>query len=501
MMKRAVSIVLIVVLLPQFTGCTVHQTERVEPAELEQPITEKIVGVTTVAGEEVVFDTAYVATVGNDTIYAVVAGLRRSFAMDEVRHVWLERTDAAASAALSILAVVGVATVMLGAIALVALATKESCPFVYSWDGERYVFDAEPYGGATTRGLERDDYSELERLKAEDGVYRMMLGNEVREAQYTDLLELWAVDHPPGTRVVADEFGKLYTISQPLALESARDGADDDLLRWLQTTDRLVWEPYAVAGPDGSLRHEIVMTFPKPEGASEARLVANVATGQWGSHMIREMLELRGREVGAWYDLIDTSPQAKLQLLAWNLREELYTLKLWVEEPTGWELRGLLPGGGPFIAEDRVVPLDVSRVPGDRLRIRVQPPAGFWAFNSFYVDYGTDQRIAVDTLAPLEAKDATGRDVLAQLRAADGDYHTMPRTGDRTYVVFPAAERQAGMERTLILHSRGYYRLHLSEEGEPDLATLQRLEDEPGYAARFAAERFAEWRMADAGGR
>jgi hypothetical protein len=253
-----------------------------------------------------------------------------------------------------------------------------------------------------------------------------------------------------------------------------------------------------VADADGNLRGDIVMSFPKPEGAAEARLVANVSTGLWGSHMIRAMLELRGREVGAWYELIDGSPAARDLLFAWNLREELYTLKLRVEEPSGWELRGLLPGGGPFIAEDRVVPLDVSRVQGDRLRISVQPPAGFWALNSFAVDYGRNQSLVVDTVAAIEARDQNGRDVLSEIRSADDRYYTMPQTGDKGYVVFPAQDPRQGMERTVFLHARGYYRLHLSEEGEPDVLTLQRLAEEPGYTAAFAASEYAKWRVADA---
>lgn len=498
MFYRAVSVVLLLALLPQVTGCTVRRTDRVQVDELEPPVTEEIAGVTTKAAREVEFDRAERsrprARISNDTIYATVDGQPFSIAMDEISHVWLRRRDPGGSIVASFFLAVGiVAGVGLIAAAIYA-ATKDSCPFIYSWDGEKFVFDAEPYGGAIARGLERDDYGELEHLRADDGVYRLRITNEVRETQFTNLLELWVVDHAPGARVIADEWGKLYTISDPRTLLSAVDANGRDLASWLSEKDLTLWEPEAIPGSADELRDEIVMSFPKPEGVTQARLLSNVATGLWGSYMISEMLELRGDEVEAWYDQIDTNPAALDSLYRWNAREETYVLKLEVETTDGWEVRGLLPGGGPFIAEDRVVPLNISGTAGDQLRIRIRPPKGYWSLNWFAVDYGSDQSMSVDTLAPVRAVDHSGRDVLAMLLESDDQYYDMPRTGDYGVVEFVAPPERADSDRTVILHSRGYYRLHLAPSRQPDLATLERLIEETGYAATFAAERYARWR-------
>jgi hypothetical protein len=456
---------------------------------------ERIVGVTSVKGVAIEFDRGAPAYAARDTVFGTVHGAPYQIAVSDVQRIWVSRTDVALTTVASIGAVVGVVALVVGVVAVIALATKESCPFVYSWDGTRYVFDAEPYGGATTRGLERDDYAELHHLRPERGAYRLMVTNEVDETQYSNLLELLAVDHRPGVRVAADEHGSFYTLADERPPVAATDREGRDLLPWLRAADQVIWEPLPSDDTAGALRQEVTLTFPKPQGAAHAKLVANVATGLWGSEMIRQMLALWGGDVGAYYAALDGRASARDSLLTWNLREELYALKIYVQEPGGWRVGGVLSGGGPFIAAERVVPLDISRVVGDTLRIRLRPPVGFWALNSFAVDFTGDQAVRVDTLGLAEAWDSTGsvRDALA---ASDERYYVMPQAGDRAYLTFRAPPQRAGEERTVFLYARGYYRLHLPEAGAADTATLRRLRDEPGAVLNFAVERLARSRLA-----
>jgi hypothetical protein len=193
---------------------------------------------------------------------------------------------------------------------------------------------------------------------------------------------------------------------------------------------------------------------------------------------------------------MDESQSARDALFAWEVREELFALKIYVEEPTGWQVRGILPGMGPFISKDRIVPLDVSRVQGDQLRIRIHPPAGFWALNSFAADYTPDLPVSVEKLAPTTAKDLQGKDVLPELIANDDRYLAMPNIGDTADLTFHAPPRRAETDRTVFLHSRGYYKLHLAVNGEPDTKTLEEIENVPGAGARFAAKQFAHWQEA-----
>ena len=456
---------------------------------------ERIVGVTLHNGRLAEFSELHAAFFRNDTIHAFVGRTQYSVAMADVQRVWITKSDAVTTTFAVIGVVAGVAVVALA----IAVLTKESCPFVYSWDGQQYVFDAEPYGGAITKGLERDDYGVLEHLRPDSaGLYRLLVTNEVNEVQYTNSMRLMVVDHRPGSRFVMDEHGRLHAVSAAVAPSSARDQEGRDLVPWLGATDERIWEPLPPKDAAGAVRQEIVLTFPKPREATRAQLVARAGTGLWGSHMIREMLELRGSSVNDWYTAIDGSTAAQDLLMEWNVREELYVLKLDVEEADGWQTRGLLPGGGPFITEDRVVSLDVSGVTGDSVRLRIRPPSGFWALNSFAMSFDDpDRPFAIDTIAPLSAIGVDGSDLLGELSAPDDRYYAMPTNDDRAVVSFRAPPPRAGAERTVFLHTSGYYRLNLDETRTPDFATLQRITDVPDAAARLAAESFARRQVAD----
>jgi Tfp pilus assembly protein PilF len=90
-----------------------------------------------------------------------------------------------------------------------------SCPFLYVWNGKRYVFFTDIMGVAPLGELLPDgsrlkpNPEELVRLgdglRAQDGRYIFQITAEMREADYFDRLRLFAVDHPARQDVYANE--------------------------------------------------------------------------------------------------------------------------------------------------------------------------------------------------------------------------------------------------------------------------------------------------------
>ena len=373
-----------------------------------------------------------------------------------------------------------------------------SCPFIYSYDGEQYVFDAEPYGTAVCRGLKRTDYIEMDHLKTAGGQYKVLLTNQLNETEYTDELKLIAVDHPRGVMVVLDALGRVHTFARPSPPRRAFDQKGRDILPLIAQSDKLFW----VTDPDAKdpakvddLRDELTFEFAKPAEARQAKLLVNAWTTMWSAEMADRFLELRGRTLPAWYDDVNRRGQEFSKAMNWFTNEELYLLKVWVETKDGWKVRGVIPGGEPRLTKDKAIVLDIGDVPGDTLKVKLRPPVNFWMVNGLAVDYSRDLPVETAVISAVKATDQDGRDVRLVLAALDDDFLATPNSGGRAEIVFPAPPLKDGLDRTILLKAVGYYDIHIDLTAEPRLKLFDRAENEPGFAARYALEEYKKWEV------
>jgi hypothetical protein len=415
-----------------------------------------------------------------------------TLAQDQVATLSVKRINPVKTTLAVIGGVIGVYAVLVGVAALL----KESCPFIYSFDGEQWVFDGEPYGAAISRGLARTDLSELEHLREDAGMYRLLLTNEVDETQHTDSLYLVVSDHPPGTVAVADSAGAIRAFGSVAPPLSARDGNGRDIARWLRDDDDVAWQNNLAAlaenRPLTETRDALELEFERPPGVERAWLVVRAANTCWASHMLRRTLDLRGSEVDAYYAALDNDPAFRAAVQAWHLREEVFLLAAETLGPDGWREQARLVGGGPFIAERRALSLDLSGLEGDTVRVLLRPPFGFWSFDSFALAWD-EAEVRTTVLAPVSAVDGDGCDVTSLLVASDEVSLDFPAAGWNATLTFPAPAGQPGMIRTVFAATHGWYQIHLHGGPEPDRAALDGLRSQPGWIVNRALDEFAEF--------
>jgi hypothetical protein len=172
-------------------------------------------------------------------------------------------------------------------------------------------------------------------------------------------------------------------------------------------------------------------------------------------------------------------------------REELYHLFVHVQAGAEWQRQEYLPGGGPVVGECRAVPIDLRGVDGDTVRLRLQPPIGFWSLNSFELGW-EEQPVQLARIFCDTARDERGRDVRAALESDDDLYVDFPTTRHQVRLEFKAPPPSPGRERRLFAACRGWYEVHLPDSGRRDDVALERLRSEPGAIVRMGLDEFAE---------
>ena len=133
---------------------------------------------------------------------------------------------------------------------------KGSCPFLYTWDGEKFAFYtdclwAAPIGLQLAEGVlappREWEYLKIDgnRLKAKDGEYILKLTEELWEIGYFDSVRLLAIDHPADVDIYSNEkVGppsisqfKVHTVQHPKTPIAAVDQKGRDVLPGVKARD------------------------------------------------------------------------------------------------------------------------------------------------------------------------------------------------------------------------------------------------------------------------
>jgi hypothetical protein len=368
---------------------------------------------------------------------------------------------------------------------------ENSCPFVYSFDGKDYVRDSETFGGSIFKSAQRSDWDNLDHLKEINRTYRLKVTNELKESQYIDELKLLVVDHPKGSKLIPSFSGKLHTLSASKQPIKAEDLYGNNVLESVKAKDEKFW----LSNPSGrnpeaksEARDGLILEFTKPEDVSFVKLAFNVQNTPWASFMQGEMLKLQGNELQSWYDLMNHSSEVRQELREAMIREGMLLIKLW--DGKTWQTKDFIWEVGPALPKDQIVWLDLRKLKGEKLKLKLESTPGFWIVNSIQADYTPDLPIQITELSPVKAKDYQGKDLKVVLSTIDGNYYVMPSTEDWAELTFIAPPLRKGADRSFVLKSTGYYTINVIAGGEPQKDLIVHLMNEPGAYGQYSLQMF-----------
>jgi len=374
-----------------------------------------------------------------------------------------------------------------------------SCPFLYTWDGERFVFVTDFMGGGEMGYLESpgvynvpdpDEYVRItdRQLKERDGRYELRVTNELEEVLYVDQLRLMAVTHYPDVEIFPNEGMRvhpapfrLFAVRNRRPLAAAIDDQGRDLLPGVAALDRRFATGFPLEPVRGYAKpHGITMRLPHGAARPGARTVLlltgwtdyafstdNVAASQSGLTLTPPILQVRGRD-DRWRTVNEDVgiPVGRPQTLVLDVTD-------YADQP----LR-LVTSMRIYWDQISVADLDVPQprpvvLPAQRTELR---------WRGFSAEVSPDERepygydyAHVTPHSPwkvMPGRYTREGDVGELLRAVD-DRFVISRPGDELTLSFDASTLpplDAGMRRTFLLYASGFSKEMDLHSASPDAA-------------------------------
>jgi hypothetical protein len=379
------------------------------------------------------------------------------------------------------LGALGITAGVAAVLTIIVALTKSSCPFIYTIDGEQSELTGEIYSGSVQPALERNDYLKIpcDRKNAE---LKLKIANEVREIQHTNLMELWVFDHSKNVQVLVDKYGNYHTVTNLVSPVKAETFTGADVKDLIQAKDSLFYSNTEIKG-ELPLTDGFILEFPNPGDSKLAKLFIRAKNSFVLDYMIGQFNNQFGDLYKKWQKKQQNAPAE--QLKQWSLDQNI-PLSLSVERNGIWEKADYFNIAGPIAMREDVLAIPLNGTESNPLKIKLEWGNFFWEIDYAGVDYSPPSEISFKVIPVKTAITQNREEVGKMLQKDDLKYYIQPEVGDIATVSFVMPEL-TGEERTVILHSKGWYQILRNPTGTPDREYLESFR-QPGRFNQFVNE-------------
>ena len=389
--------------------------------------------------------------------------------------------DTASTVGSYLLGGLGIAAGAFIVVGVIVALTKESCPFIYTNDGESDHFAGEIYSGSIHQPLERNDYLKLPTYPGQKS-YTVKITNEVREIQHTNLMELLVVDHPENCDVLIDKYGKVITLSQPVAPLVATNLAGKDITKLIASKDNLFYQSNST-DKELPLKDGVILAFPNNGEGKTASIAIHAKNSILLDYMLGQFHDMFGSAYMRFVKNQEKSSGGEMR--KWSLDQGI-PLSLYVERNGKWDFVDFYNIAGPMKFKDDVLSVPLNGNETNPLKVKLEFGNYLWEIDNASIDYTTNQNIKFYKIPVKTAINEDQKDVAGLMNKDDDKYYTQPSMDNKAVLNFDMPE-PTGLSRTVILHSKGWYEIILNPSGKPDPDKLKAFR-QPGHFNKFVNE-------------
>jgi Flp pilus assembly protein TadD len=431
----------------------------------------------------------------------IIFGLDKRPGADTVRILWpagivQAETEIASAKSIGLMAVLQITEID---------RKPSSCPYVYTWNGDRFEFVTDFMGGGEMGYWEApgvrnhpdpDEYVRIrdDQLKQRDGRYELRVTNELEEAIYVDRVQLIAIDHPSDTEVYPNEgmtdpprSFKLFTTHNAHPPRFAIDDHGCDVTKRIAKLDRHYpddFELHKIRGYAGM--HTLTMDLGEPAKGRTLLVLTgwtdyafssdNVAAAQSGLSLKPPELQVKDAK-GHWRTAIADIgiPVGRPQTIVLDLTGKLLT-------PNRENRREVRIVTNMRIYWDQIL-VDTSSGGAPVELTRINPATADLHWRGFSAEVSPDGRqpfsYAYDRVtfsSPWKVMPGryTREGDVKELLTRTDDMFVISRPGDEISLSFDATKVRPipkGWRRTFLLYADGFSKEMDINSASPDLVT------------------------------
>jgi Flp pilus assembly protein TadD len=373
-----------------------------------------------------------------------------------------------------------------------------SCPYLYTWNGERFEFISDFMGGGEMGYWEApgrrntpdpDEYVRIrgDQLKARNGRFEIRVTNELEEVLYVDRLQLIAIAHPADIEVYPNEGMtepprpfKLWLTHNAHPPLSAVDDRGNDMLDRLTKADRRYVDGFPLHRIRGYAEpHTLTMNLGEPSKGRTVLLLTgwtdyafssdNVAASQSGLALTLPALQVKDAR-GRWQTVIEDIgiPVGRPQTVTIDLTGKFLSASREVRIVTNmriyWDQILVDTSAGDFAVQTTKLDPMVADLRWRGFSAETTPDGR----EPFGYDYArVSSQSPWKTMPGRYTREGDVRELLAR----SDDLFVVSRPGDEIVLSFDAARLPplpAGWKRTYLLYADGFSKEMDINSASPD---------------------------------
>lgn len=295
-----------------------------------------------------------------------------------------------------------------------------SCPFVYSWNGQEYILEAESFGAALGKGLEMNTVSVLNTIKPDADKLKIKITNERPETHFFNAIRLLAVETDDSVTVIADNYNQLWSVKKPVASILAKDHSQRNVTLTLAEPDRMYYESdMKGAAPGGKYEDMVELHFPNPTHAQNGSVIIEAINTKFSISAFNYLFGFLDEQSIEFTDAIDNDPEMIAILNQW-LHDASLSVSVW--NGTDWEITGALLPEANEIPFSRLIRVTAPPAARDTLKIRLTSLTDVWKLDAVTIDWGYANPLRTKEIRLQTAIHSSGNDVSKELWKNDDQY-------------------------------------------------------------------------------